>query len=379
MPYSRHNAVSDFSCDASSDNLEVMAEPLRHLKTGNEKDSQEDAKGSMNLYPERPGEPDCSFYTRTGLCNYGNKCKFNHPPVTMQEGPLIEGTHHKDELPQRDGQPDCQFFLKTGTCKFGKNCKYHHARDKHDGQLLQFNILGLPMRMDEKSCPYYMRTRSCKFGVTCKFNHPQPNNTTTYSGFSAPTPVPYSVGLPLCFSRPPFMLSPGLDGLQYYMPVILPPTQLTMPMQQGWSTYLPGPSVSVDFPERPDQPKCQFYMKTGSCKFGSSCKYHHPKEMNQVSPCFMGSDAPACTYGICKYGEACKFDHPFVAMLPLQEPASISAYHRRTKFTWMATHDLCHGVPKSPNEFKKSVSITEIEDGSSTETSPSHTAAPQSD
>ncbi|XP_074590548.1 zinc finger CCCH domain-containing protein 3-like isoform X3 [Curcuma longa] len=388
MPYARRNAVSDFSCDASPENLE---EPMRHLKIGNGKDSQEGAKGGMNLYPERPGEPDCSFYTRTGLCNYGNKCKYNHPPVTVQEVPLTEGTHFKDELPQRDGQPDCQFFLKTGTCKFGKNCKYHHPRDKQDSQLLQFNILGLPMRKDEKSCPYYMRTRSCKFGVTCKFNHPQPVNTTAYAGFSAPTPVPYSVGLPLCFSRPPFMLSPGLDGLQYYIPLILPPTQLTMPMQQGWSTYLPGPSVSVDFPERPDQPKCQFYMKTGSCKFGSSCKYHHPKEMNQVSPCFMGPfglphrpDAPACTsyatYGICKYGEACKFDHPFAAVPPLQEPALISAYHRRTKFTWMATDDLCHEVPKSPDEFKKSVIITEIEDGPSTETTfPSHTAAPQSD
>lgn len=32
------------------------------------------------------------------------------------------------------------------------------------------------------------------------------------------------------------------------------------------------------FPERPDQPECQFYMKTGDCKFGAACKFHHPKE-----------------------------------------------------------------------------------------------------
>lgn len=121
MPYARHNAVPDFPCDASPENLEgvllvygfivlwelekfslfvewnmandlwlVMAEPMRHLKIGNEKDSQESAKGGTNLYPARPGEPDCSFYARTGLCNYGNKCKYNHPPVTMEEVPLIE-------------------------------------------------------------------------------------------------------------------------------------------------------------------------------------------------------------------------------------------------------------------------------------------------
>lgn len=34
------------------------------------------------------------------------------------------------------------------------------------------------------------------------------------------------------------------------------------------------------FPERPGEPECQFYMKTGDCKFGSSCRYHHPPEWN---------------------------------------------------------------------------------------------------
>lgn len=44
-----------------------------------------------------------------------------------------------------------------------------------------------------------------------------------------------------------------------------------------------GPSSSSQkeqsFPERPGQQECQYYMKTGECKFGSSCKYHHPREM----------------------------------------------------------------------------------------------------
>lgn len=34
----------------------------------------------VNLpYPERPGEPDCSYYMRTGSCSYGPRCRFNHP------------------------------------------------------------------------------------------------------------------------------------------------------------------------------------------------------------------------------------------------------------------------------------------------------------
>ncbi|MCI44728.1 zinc finger CCCH domain-containing protein ZFN-like, partial [Trifolium medium] len=32
------------------------------------------------------------------------------------------------------------------------------------------------------------------------------------------------------------------------------------------------------FPERPGQPECQFYMKTGDCKFGAVCRFHHPRQ-----------------------------------------------------------------------------------------------------
>lgn len=32
------------------------------------------------------------------------------------------------------------------------------------------------------------------------------------------------------------------------------------------------------FPERPGQPECQYYMKTGDCKFGAVCRFHHPSE-----------------------------------------------------------------------------------------------------
>ncbi|CAH1428928.1 unnamed protein product [Lactuca virosa] len=31
-------------------------------------------------YPVREGEPDCSYYIRTGLCRFGATCHFNHPP-----------------------------------------------------------------------------------------------------------------------------------------------------------------------------------------------------------------------------------------------------------------------------------------------------------
>ncbi|RWW80431.1 hypothetical protein BHE74_00011225 [Ensete ventricosum] len=31
-------------------------------------------------YPQRPGQLDCAYYLRSGICRYGANCKFNHPP-----------------------------------------------------------------------------------------------------------------------------------------------------------------------------------------------------------------------------------------------------------------------------------------------------------
>ncbi|KAG8090770.1 hypothetical protein GUJ93_ZPchr0011g28764, partial [Zizania palustris] len=126
-------------------------------------------------YPERVGEPDCSYYMRTGLCRFGMTCKFNHPADRKM---ALAAARMKGEYPQRIGQPECQYYLKTGTCKFGATCKFHHPREKAAmATRVQLNALGYPLRVNEKECTYYLRTGQCKFGSTCKFHHPHPSNT----------------------------------------------------------------------------------------------------------------------------------------------------------------------------------------------------------
>ncbi|KAJ8465843.1 hypothetical protein OPV22_028395 [Ensete ventricosum] len=416
MPGARHNALFDSSSNASPGKLE---ETMSRLNIDDE-DGREGADGQPNPYPDRPGEPNCSFYLRTGLCRYGSKCKYNHPNITAKE------TQCRDEPHPRDGQPDCQFFLKTGTCKFGATCKYYHPQDKHDAQLFLLNDLGLPIRKGEKSCPHYMKTGYCKFGVACKFNHPQPVSVGTmfpisgslvygYTGSSAPIRGPSLIGLPLWPSlRTPYMTNLSIQGFPSYMPLVFPSAQATAPVQQGWTKYMgsasipsnkslgsdhipnskhradPGSSMTVIFPERPDQPECQYYMKTGGCKYGSSCKYHHPKERNQVAACTIGPfglplrpGEPACTfyaaYGSCKYGASCKFDHPYVVVFPLPDSSLITPHQRVSKSTWMAADSSSGSLPTASDEFK-SVSIGEMQGvdnndiGSPcTQTSPSHT------
>ncbi|XP_050206381.1 zinc finger CCCH domain-containing protein 3-like [Mercurialis annua] len=352
----KSNAVSN----QSPDNIE---EGFWRLKIHGNDDQGDLAPSSP--YPDRPGEPDCVYYLRTGLCGYGTNCRFNHPPYAAQ------GNQFKEELPERVGQPDCGYYLKTGTCKYGSTCKYHHPSDRNGAGPVSFNIVGLPMRQDEKSCPYYMRTGSCKFGVACKFHHPQPaplGAGLPVTGPSATGPMtssntpssgpPYVGGLPTwSLPRAPYVSGPRLQAPQTYMPVVVSPSQGVVPAQ-GWNTYVgnlsPMSSAGVvgsglaynsrnqresgssgqvhmlstessNLPERPDQPECRYFMNTGFCKYGSDCKYHHPKERiaqlatNSVGPLGLPSrpGQPVCSnysmYGICKFGPTCRFDHPFPA------------------------------------------------------------------
>eukprot|EP00471_Norrisiella_sphaerica_P004966 CAMPEP_0184484076 /NCGR_PEP_ID=MMETSP0113_2-20130426/5780_1 /TAXON_ID=91329 /ORGANISM="Norrisiella sphaerica, Strain BC52" /LENGTH=87 /DNA_ID=CAMNT_0026864861 /DNA_START=812 /DNA_END=1075 /DNA_ORIENTATION=+ len=34
---------------------------------------------------------------------------------------------------------------------------------------------------------------------------------------------------------------------------------------------------SLGYPMRPGQPQCTYYVKTGECKFGATCKWDHPE------------------------------------------------------------------------------------------------------
>ncbi|CAA0828178.1 Zinc finger CCCH domain-containing protein 32 [Striga hermonthica] len=301
---------------------------------------------SGEVYPEKPGQPDCAYYMRTGSCGYGSKCRYNHPrdrTVALGGG----------EYPERLGEPPCQYYLRTGTCKFGPSCKFNHPKNA-GGSLVSapLNIYGYPLRPGEKECSYYLKTGQCKFGMMCKFDHPQPDSTSVSASarpfypnvqsLSSPSPEQYE-GV----ARPP--LVPGSYVAGAYAPMLLPgvvpfpnwspysgsvspaPSQIgsSAPAHAGTYPQLPlpaGPSDSLTkeqkFPERPGQPDCNYYMKTGDCKYGSSCRYNHPSDWDALRSNFALSPLglplrpgeQACSFylqkGFCKFGRACKFDHP---------------------------------------------------------------------
>ncbi|KAG6533237.1 hypothetical protein ZIOFF_007103 [Zingiber officinale] len=278
---------------------------------------KEDLAGSCP-YPQRPGLPDCAHYLRTGRCAYGLNCRFNHPLIgtlTQCLRVLMPFSIHEDV---REHQIECKFFSMPGGCRFGNACKFLHSQEKTEMPGIELNFLGLPIRPGQKECPYYMRTGVCKFSSNCRFNHPDPTATNTQD---------YSPGCQNDHLTPRItsMLFPpnGLNLNPDFRSQI--PTSPNYPTESFMQQSLfPAPlsnpiavhqQVSASFPERPGKAECAYFMKTGDCKFGSTCLYHHPRSRLTMSPSYNVTPGKTpCAYflktGDCKFGSACMFYHP---------------------------------------------------------------------
>ncbi|XP_017980656.1 PREDICTED: zinc finger CCCH domain-containing protein 37 isoform X2 [Theobroma cacao] len=284
--------------------------------------------------PERAGEPDCPYFLKTQRCKFGSKCKFNHPKDKLAISVAV--------LPERPSEPSCSFYVKTGKCKFGATCKFHHPKDiqiASSGQdnargeqpeivtktggatadvkpALFHNSKGLPIRPDEVDCPFYLKTGSCKYGSSCRYNHPDRN------AFNPPAAV---LGHSLVASASNLNIGVVTPAASIYQTIDPRLGQSTLLAQPTFPTLGVAPTV---YPQRPGQTECEYYMKTGDCKFGDRCKFHHPidrsvsktKQTSEQAVKLTLAGLPRreggvhCPYymktGTCKYGATCKFDHP---------------------------------------------------------------------
>jgi len=95
----------------------------------------------------------------------------NHP---MYKAADIPGHQQlpSDEYPERPGQPECQHFVKSGFCKYRMKCRFHHPRSCQPAPLTGLSPIGLPIKPDQPVCTYYGRFGVCKYGPACMFNHP---------------------------------------------------------------------------------------------------------------------------------------------------------------------------------------------------------------
>uniref|UniRef100_A0A2P2LAT1 Nucleic acid binding protein n=1 Tax=Rhizophora mucronata TaxID=61149 RepID=A0A2P2LAT1_RHIMU len=119
-----------------------------------------------------------------------------YPSLAASVGPSSNKVKEQT-FPERPGEPECQYYLRTGDCKFGSSCRYHHPQDRAVPRTnCILSSAGLPLRPGAQSCSFYLQNGQCKFGSTCKFDHPIGTMSYTPSSSSlTDRPVaPYPVG-----------------------------------------------------------------------------------------------------------------------------------------------------------------------------------------
>eukprot|EP00286_Rhodomonas_abbreviata_P023585 CAMPEP_0181315210 /NCGR_PEP_ID=MMETSP1101-20121128/15247_1 /TAXON_ID=46948 /ORGANISM="Rhodomonas abbreviata, Strain Caron Lab Isolate" /LENGTH=285 /DNA_ID=CAMNT_0023422389 /DNA_START=96 /DNA_END=950 /DNA_ORIENTATION=- len=109
------------------------------------------------------------------------------------------------------------------------------------GPVVVHPLTRLPLRNGEQLCNHYASHGCCKFGEGCKFDHP------------------------------PFYASAEL--LQPHV------------LRSSMGGQVPdGYAMSGGLPVRPGVDDCSFFLRTCMCKFGTTCKWNHPKERQTRLP-----------------------------------------------------------------------------------------------
>ncbi|KAL3792274.1 LOW QUALITY PROTEIN: hypothetical protein ACHAW5_001100 [Stephanodiscus triporus] len=146
-------------------------------------------------------------------------------------------------------RPDCRDFLRTGRCKYGESCKYNHPTNVESGGGVKPDDPSeplFPVRPTEPPCQYFLKHGTCKFGQSCKFNHPSGCSLVDGGGGG------------------------GGSGS-------LPSGHLVFVTTNDASTHLMTSSTSVQvLPQRLNEPNCIYFLRNGKCKYGATCKFHHP-------------------------------------------------------------------------------------------------------
>ncbi|KAJ1284325.1 hypothetical protein BS78_03G195500 [Paspalum vaginatum] len=183
-------------------------------------------------------------------------------------GDLRKVPNAEDSYPERPGEPDCPYLMKSSRCKFKSKCKFNHPKEKvnaleaatDNARSLISDSAILPVRPSEPVCSFYAKTGKCGFGAVCKFNHPKDSRMAPVIAketiYTATTDAEAHIG--------------AADG--------------SVPAKTHAPTAPAEAHNAKGLPLRPGEVDCSFYMKTGSCKYGSICRYNHPDRPALTAP-----------------------------------------------------------------------------------------------
>ncbi|THG13551.1 hypothetical protein TEA_023908 [Camellia sinensis var. sinensis] len=286
--------------------------------------SNED-ESSNESHPLRPYAEDCPFFLRTRTCKFGLNCKFNHPVRRTNQkagkekekdtGKAKEGFSEKPE------QTECKNYLTPGGCKYGKSCRYNHSKDESEIAPPELNFLG---RERVGGTPCWATCEMVLVDMELAAGASQPAQASWSSQMPSDKAVPYQDNHSSCMPTMHVFHQEAPKWNEYQAPNFAEERighSHSAPAARSFTKKTDIFSRIEEFPERPGQPECSYFMKTGDCKFKSACRYHHPKNQAPKEDCVLSDNGlplrpgrKICRnydqFGICKYGRLCLFDHP---------------------------------------------------------------------
>ncbi|KAL0924429.1 hypothetical protein M5K25_005258 [Dendrobium thyrsiflorum] len=254
-------------------------------------------------YPQRPGEPECQYFMKTGYCKFKSACRYHHPKsnvsfLGLPQSSTVTNLLHPSEIkivdqqqelvkkdaayefsggepqqydayPQRPSNPECQYFMKTGYCKFKAACRYHHPKSN-------LSFLGLPLRPASNDCE-----QDGPVEQICEVPLPSKDASNDQRAFLCPSSSNVqSLFTPIKGIQPnvQWNVDQAVTSIPYPPETKIIVQQQELAYKDAAYEFSGGePQQHDEYPQRPSKPECQFFMKTGHCKFKSACRYHHPK------------------------------------------------------------------------------------------------------
>lgn len=167
-----------------------LTNPIECIWNGNkyQRNSQGVFKLSTPVRRKRKNTELCRYFTRTGMCDKGINCKYDHDKEKIRICPLflLGKCYSKNCLlshsPNDNNTPQCRYFLDK-SCQ-NPNCKYRHFKPAHYNDpnyeiwtCRPFAIGGFCLRgkkcpfLHLLNCPDFEEDNYCVMGRECPLTH----------------------------------------------------------------------------------------------------------------------------------------------------------------------------------------------------------------
>jgi len=187
------------------------------------------------MFPIRPNEPLCQYYMKHGTCKFAQSCIFNHPPEALQSASSVNA-------PADAGMPgNGDRTAGDRSSSSNSNSISNIVNKSSDRKLLSSS------------------SASPNLGSANSGGNSSSNNNNSNKPAASYIAVGGGGG--------------GGRGPETSTPVRGRAEPSNLPRHATWGADHGGVQI---LPQRPGEPNCKYFLHNGRCRYGATCRFHHP-------------------------------------------------------------------------------------------------------